>query len=85
MAFRYNALTGELDITNYPFKSGIAQPVLNQDGEVAVAKVSNDGRVYFRTDGDLYYVSGVQIVQAMFIPAGHPIGLMGLTYAEDIT
>lgn len=85
MAFRLNPLTGELDITNYPFKSSGSAPTLNQNGEVQVANVASDGRVYFRADGNTYYISGVQIIEAMFIPAGHPIGLAGVTYAEDIT
>jgi len=84
MAFRFNPITGELDITNYPFKSQNGAPTLNQDGEIQLANVSNDGRVYFKADGNTYYVSGVQIINQMFIAAGQPIGLMGVTYAEDV-
>lgn len=85
MAFRFNPLEGTLDITNYPFKSSGSAPTLTNDGEVQVANVSSDGRVYFRADGNTYYISGIQIIEAMFIAAGHPIGLMGVTYAEDVT
>jgi hypothetical protein len=85
MAFRYNVLTGELDLVNYPFKSSNSAPTLNQNGEVQVAKIGSDGRIYFRVDNDTFYISGVQIIEAMFIPMGQPIGLMGVTYAEDVT
>lgn len=85
MAFRFNALTGEIDITNYPFKSSGAAPTLSSDGELQVANVSSDGRVYFRADGNTYYISGLQIIESMFIPQGQPIGLAGITYANDIT
>lgn len=74
-----------MDITNYPFKSSGSAPTLTQNGELQVANVSSDGRVYFRTDGNTYYISGLQIIEAMFIPMGQPIGLMGVTYAEDVT
>lgn len=85
MAFKFNVLTGDLDITNYPFKSSGSAPTLTQNGELQVAKVGSDGRVYFRVDNDTFYISGIQIIEAMFIPRGQPIGLMGVTYAEDVT
>lgn len=84
MGFKLNPLTGDLDITNYPFKTGTVQPVLTQDGQVALTDISGEGRVYFKTDGNLYYVTGTQIIVALNIVIGQPIGLAGVTYAEDV-
>lgn len=84
MAFKFNPLSGDLDITNYPFESTTSQPTLTQDGEIVVARVSNEGRIYFQADGDLFYVTGTQVIQALNILMGQPIGLAGVTYAEDI-
>lgn len=87
MPLKFNALTGNLDLigekklvdgdTNIP--SG------QSDGYASVVKVGSDGRLYFFVEGERYYISGVAEAPAIHILQGQPIGLMGVTYAGDVS
>ena len=52
-------------------------PTSESDGYIGVAEVSSDGRIYFKVEDKLYYISGTRAVQA-----GSPMGLLlALVYA----
>lgn len=57
----------------------ISEPTLTEDGEIVVAKISGNPRIYFRVDGTTYYASG----EFNIVPeTGNPIGLLlTLTYS----
>ena len=83
---KFNPLTGQLDYTGVPVKSGqAAPPEFGPDGEILTEYVEAEGRIYFRAGGMLFYVTGIQTSFPVNIPQGQPIGLMGVTYAEDVT
>lgn len=86
---KYNVFTGQLDYTGVPVKTDSAIPAqTGTNGDLQTQFVSSEGRLYFRVNDTLYYVVGTQ--QAFAAPSinikrGQPIGLMGVTYADDVT
>jgi hypothetical protein len=82
---KFNALTGQFDLVGVPVVTDSSQPSeVGPDGDIQTQYVQNDGRIYFRVNGKLYYVSGIQALFALNIKKGQPIGLMGITYANDV-
>lgn len=84
--FKLNVLTGEFDLVGVPVKSDSEQPIeTGPDGDIETQLVQSEGRLYFRVNNTLYYVTGTQAAFPVRIAGGQPIGLMGVTYAEDVT
>jgi hypothetical protein len=89
---RYNPFTGQLDYTGVPVKSGTAVPNSNvnagPDGLLESGYIVSDGILYFRAGGNMYKLTGTLVppntASNPMILKGQPIGLMGVTYAEDV-
>lgn len=83
---KFNPFTGALDYTGIPVQSGLTAPDMSGDGALAVAEIASDGRLYFQVNGKRYYVTGTEHSPLKInIPKGQPIGLMGVTYANDVS
>lgn len=86
MAFKFNAITGQLDLVSVPLKNGTVSPLETvTNGDIELADISTDGRIYFKVNDVLYYVSGTRAQFPIRIAQGQPVGLMGVTYAEDVS
>lgn len=86
MALKYNALTGEFDYVGIPLKTGPIVPTLSGDGDMQLAQIGDKGRVYYQVAGQTYYFEVAGVVGSNInINRGQPIGLMGVTYANDVT
>jgi len=80
---KFNPFTGQLDYVGVPVRTDSEIPSeTGSDGDIQTQFVGTDGRLYFRVNGILYYVNGVQQVFAINIQAGQPIGLAGVTYGD---
>lgn len=89
---KFNPFTGELDYTGVPVKSGTTEPNSNvgaaPDGYIESDYIVTDGILYFRAGGNMYKLIGTLVppnASEPIILKGQPIGLMGVTYAEDVT
>lgn len=85
MPIKFNPITGNLDLIGDKkiLYNGI--PVGQPNGYVSATEVaSEDGRLYFFVNGTRYYIQGITEIPPISIKRGQPIGLMGVTYANDV-
>lgn len=88
MGYRLNPLTGEFDLVDLPLVNGTSVPTMSGNGDLQVAEISGDGRIYWEVNGTRYYASGIKpAASPINILAGQPIPIgMGLTftYANNV-
>lgn len=82
MAYRLNPLTGEFDLVDLPLLNGLVAPTMSGNGDLQLAEISGDGRVYWQVNGTRYYASGTKPpINPLGANTGQPIPLgMGLTF-----
>ena len=59
--FKINPVTGKMDLVDLPLDAGTSTPTLPKNGDVAVATVDAEGRLYFRVGNTRYYVTGTAV------------------------
>lgn len=80
----FDPILESIVLHEHDLDASTTSPSLVRNGQIALAYVEGEGRIYFRVDNATYYVTGTQV--AIVPPKqGNPIGLLlALTYPADL-
>lgn len=59
--FKINPITNKFDMVDVPLDNGTDTPLQTVNGDIELAYVDSNGRIYFRVNNSRYYINGVAV------------------------